>query len=483
MVLPAAVKQKSSGEDEMTVAMGPMQRHHSLLAWFQRLADLACVYFMLPLACYAYGLTFDRAYQLAALIALLVCWVSFGLVNLYRNWRGASLWREMQVILGGWLLVCFSLFIIAWAVKSTEFYSRAVLGGWFLITPFALIVLHVLERLFLRLLRKKGRNSKTAVIIGGGDLGMSLANRIQDADWMGLHLVGFFDDKRDNRVGTIGEVPLLGSCDEACAYVSENNIDHVYLALPMRAEKRMREVFDALQDTTASVYMVPDVFVFELMGAYQLDIKGMPVFSLCESPLNGPFGVVKRIEDVVLSTLILLLIWPLMLLIGLGIRLTSKGPALFKQRRYGLNGKPIRVYKFRSMTVCEDDGEISQCRQTDVRVTRFGAFLRRTSLDELPQFFNVLQGRMSIVGPRPHAVAHNEQYRKLIRGYMWRHKVRPGITGLAQVNGWRGETDTLEKMQKRVECDLEYIRRWSVWLDLKIILLTAIRGFSGKNAY
>ncbi|PJC68766.1 MAG: undecaprenyl-phosphate glucose phosphotransferase, partial [Zetaproteobacteria bacterium CG_4_8_14_3_um_filter_59_5] len=225
------------------------------------------------------------------------------------------------------------------------------------------------------------------------------------------------------------------------------------------------------------------LFVFELMGTYQQDIKGMPVFSLCESPLNGPFGVVKHLEDKILASLILLLIWPLMLLIALGVKLTSKGPVIFKQRRYGLNGMPIKVYKFRSMTVCEDGNNVLQAKQGDARVTKFGAFLRRTSLDELPQFFNVLQGRMSIVGPRPHAVAHNEQYRKLIRGYMWRHKVKPGITGLAQVSGWRGETDTLEKMQRRVEFDLEYIRRWSIWLDIKIILQTALIGFTGKNAY
>jgi len=344
-------------------------------------------------------------------------------------------------------------------------------------------MLHVMGRIFLRLLRKGGRNSKSAVIVGAGDLGVALADRISEADWMGLKLIGFFDDKPVEGTETIHGLPLLGCCEDVCAYVRDHSIRHVYLSLPMRAENVMRKLFDDLQDTTAAIFLVPDIFVFELMGAYQQDIRGLPVFSLCESPLNGPFGVVKRVEDVVLSILILLLIWPLMLLIAFGIKLTSKGPAIFKQRRYGLNGQPIKVYKFRSMSVCEDGGSIEQARPGDARVTRFGAFLRCTSLDELPQFFNVLQGRMSIVGPRPHAVAHNEQYRRLIRGYMWRHKVKPGITGLAQVSGWRGETDTLEKMQNRVECDLEYIRRWSVWLDIKIILLTIVRGFTGKNVY
>jgi len=460
-----------------------MRKHHSRLAWFQRITDLACVYSILPTVCLVLGEGFNRTYQLAAMFAVLASWISLGVVNLYRNWRGATLWREIRVILGGWFLVCFSLLVIAWAAKSTDFYSRIVLGVWFLATPLALISLHIIERMFLRLLRKHGRNSRKAVIVGAGTLGVSLAKRIEDADWMGLKLEGFFDDKQGKVVEAAPDVPLLGGCDAVSEYVRLNRIDHVYLALPMRAEKRMREVFDKLQDTTSSVYLVPDVFVFELMGAYQLDIRGMPVFSLCDSPLSGPYGMVKRVEDVVFSTLILLVIWPLMLSIALGIRLTSKGSVIFKQKRYGLNGQPIKVYKFRTMTVCEDGDAIRQATAYDARVTRFGSFLRRTSLDELPQFFNVLQGRMSIVGPRPHAVSHNEQYRKLIRGYMWRHKVKPGITGLAQISGWRGETDTLKKMEKRVECDLEYIRRWSVWLDIKIILLTAVRGFIHKNAY
>lgn len=462
---------------------GVMQRHHFWLTWFQRLTDLSVVYLLLPALCLLYGVSFNRPYQMAAILALFISWVAFGLVNLYRNWRGASLWREVRVIFIGWALVACVLFIIAWATKNTAYFSRVVVGGWFLITPLALAALHMLERGALRLLRKYGRNTKSAVIVGAGDLGQSLLARIRDADWMGIRVVGFFDDKQKFEEDEIMGVPLLGGCDEVSDFVREHNIEHVYLALPLRAEKTMRKVFDELQDTTASVFMVPDLFIFEMMGAYQLDIRGMPVFSLCESPLNGPFGVVKRAEDIIFSILILLLISPLMLVIAVAVKLTSKGPVIFKQRRYGLNGRPIRVYKFRSMSVCEDGDSIKQASKDDARVTPLGAFLRRTSLDELPQFFNVLQGRMSIVGPRPHAVAHNEQYRKLIRGYMWRHKVRPGITGLAQVNGLRGETDTLEKMQKRVECDLEYIRRWSVWLDIKIILLTVIKGFVGRSAY
>ncbi len=251
----------------------------------------------------------------------------------------------------------------------------------------------------------------------------------------------------------------------------------------MAAEKRIVELVNALSDTTASVYLVPNFFVFDLLHGKLSSLDGVPVLSLHETPFYGLDGWVKRWEDIVVSALILLLISLPMALIALGVKLTSPGPVLFKQRRYGLNGSVVEVWKFRSMTVCENGAKVTQATKNDARITPFGAFLRRTSLDELPQFFNVLQGSMSVVGPRPHAVAHNEQYRKQIRGYMLRHKVKPGITGLAQIHGWRGETETVDKMEMRVKYDLEYVQNWSLWLDLKIIFLTVFKGFVNKNAY
>ena len=376
-----------------------------------------------------------------------------------------------------------ALLFIAWGVKFTGAYSRLVVGGWFAFSPLVLALLHVAERVFLRALHRCGRNMRTAVIVGVGDLGKKLAGRLLNIGWMGIQLVGFFDDNPDLTGKNIEGVPILGTGDDVFAFVQRERIDKVYLALPMRAEKRMRDIFDALQDSTASIYLVPDLFIFELMGSCEQDVAGLPVFSLCESPFTGPFGIIKRTEDIALASIILLLLWPMMLVIALGVKYSSPGPILFKQCRYGLDGRRIKVYKFRTMSVCEDEGNMPQAKKCDPRVTKFGTLLRRTSLDELPQFYNVLQGCMSVVGPRPHAVAHNEQYRKLIRGYMWRHKVKPGITGWAQINGWRGGTDTPEKMQKRVEFDLDYIRSWSVWLDIKIVWLTLFRGFTGKNAY
>jgi putative colanic acid biosynthesis UDP-glucose lipid carrier transferase len=242
-------------------------------------------------------------------------------------------------------------------------------------------------------------------------------------------------------------------------------------------------LLDELRDTTASVYFVPDIYLLDLIQARFVDVNGIPVVALCETPFCGLNGVLKRVSDIVLASVILLLIWPVMLLIAIGIKLSSPGPVLFKQRRYGLHGEEIYVYKFRTMTVCEDGDSIVQAKENDPRVTRFGSFLRRTSLDELPQFINVLQGRMSVVGPRPHAVAQNEQYRKLISGYMLRHKVRPGITGWAQVNGLRGETQTLDKMKQRVEYDLDYLRHWSIGLDLNIVWRTVGLMLRDPNAY
>lgn len=253
--------------------------------------------------------------------------------------------------------------------------------------------------------------------------------------------------------------------------------------MSMSDESKMKQLIKALTDTTCSVILIPDIFTFNILQSRTEEVNGVPVVPLFDTPINGINMVLKRLEDIIFSFIIILLISPLLVFIALAVKISSPGPVIFKQIRYGMDGKPIKVWKFRSMTVMENDTSIKQATKNDVRVTKVGKILRQTSLDELPQFFNVLTGGMSIVGPRPHAVAHNEQYRNLIEGYMLRHKVKPGITGWAQINGWRGETDTVDKMQKRVEYDLEYIREWSIWLDLKIIFLTIFKGFINKSAY
>ena len=276
---------------------------------------------------------------------------------------------------------------------------------------------------------------------------------------------------------------MIGNLETLVKHAHEGRIDMVYIALPMRAETRVRELIAKLSDTTVSVYLVPDFFMFDLLHASWGNVGDLPVVSISETPFYGVDGFVKRMEDIILASLFLMLVAIPMVFIAIGVKLSSPGPLFFRQRRYGLRGNEIEVWKFRTMSVMEDDDNVIQAKKDDPRVTRFGAFLRRTSLDELPQLINVLQGNMSLVGPRPHAVAHNEFYRKQVDRYMLRHKVKPGITGLAQVNGWRGETDSLDKMQKRIEFDLAYIQNWSLWLDLQIIFRTMFLVFSDKSAY
>jgi putative colanic acid biosynthesis UDP-glucose lipid carrier transferase len=323
---------------------------------------------------------------------------------------------------------------------------------------------------------------KTAVIAGANELGRKLAARLRTDTLLGIRFAGYFDDRAPGRLQNVIPRENLGPLSALADHARSNTVDVIYIALPMASQPRILKLLEDLRDTTASIYFVPDIFVSDLIQARVDSIGGLPVVAVCESPFHGFNAVVKRVSDFCLAALILAAISPLMVAIGLGVKLSSPGPVLFKQRRYGLDGKRIVVYKFRSMTVAEDGEVVRQATRNDQRVTRFGAFLRRTSLDELPQFINVLQGRMSIVGPRPHAVAHNEMYRKLIRGYMIRHKVKPGITGLAQVNGLRGETDTVDKMKARIDYDLAYLRNWSLALDVRIILKTAV-VLLHKNAY
>ena len=313
--------------------------------------------------------------------------------------------------------------------------------------------------------------------------GLELARRLKGDIYSNVRVIGFLDDRTRERLDRSSEYPVLARIEELPELVKRNHIELVYLALPMVSGPRLQGLLDALRDTTASVYFVPDMFVTDLIQGRVDSVSGMPVLGVCDSPFSGVSGLIKRASDTVLSIAILAAISPLLAFLALCVKLSSPGPVIFKQRRYGLDGEEIVVYKFRSMTVTEDGEAIRQCARGDSRLTPLGAFMRRTSLDELPQFFNVLQGRMSIVGPRPHAIAHNELYRTLIKGYMQRHKVRPGLTGWAQVNGLRGETATLERMQARIDHDLDYLRNWSLRLDLYIIAKTVWVVLKGENAH
>ena len=385
-----------------------------------------------------------------------------------------------RTVIVGWTGVVGIVLVLGYAAGMDGHFQDEVILTWIAVTP--LLILAGIKIARVTLLRVSARKAgRTAVIVGANYLGRIFAAHVRDNPHLGVHVAGFFDDRSPGRI--VVSDGLIGRLADVPGYVKARGIHCVYISLPMTAQLRVLRLMQELCDTTASVYFIPDYFAFDLIQAGFDNLAGMPVVAIRETPFYGLNAVVKRAMDFVLSAAILALTAPVMAVIAAAIRLDSPGPVLFRQRRYGMDGSKMVVLKFRTMRVCEDGDQIVQARRDDARVTPLGAFLRRNSLDELPQFFNVLRGDMSIVGPRPHAIAHNEQYRKLIPGYMLRHKVKPGITGWAQVNGFRGETRTVEEMRERVELDLDYLNNWSPLLDLWIIIRTLLSGWNNSKAY
>jgi putative colanic acid biosynthesis UDP-glucose lipid carrier transferase len=382
-----------------------------------------------------------------------------------------------------WLWVAGLLLLTGFATGYITQFNQQALVTWLWVAPTTELCMQCLLRAAAPWLMRLQGPVKRAIIVGMNGQGTALATSIRESPYSRIDLLGFVDSRSEKRIAAFGETKLLGQLNQLAKIVLDNRVQLIYLSLPMASQPRILQLLDDLKDTTASIYFVPDMFFTDLIQGHTGSVCRMPIISVCETPFRGADGALKRVSDIVMSVLILVLIAPLLLLIALAVKFTSPGPVIFKQRRYGLDGEEIVVYKFRSMNVTEDGGDIQQAQKGDARVTPLGSFMRRTSIDELPQFFNVLQGRMSIVGPRPHAVAHNELYRKLIKGYMVRHKVRPGVTGWAQVNGYRGETRTLDKMQGRINYDLDYLRNWSLRLDLHIILKTIRLVLKDESAH
>lgn len=454
---------------------GIRRSSHAAIPVVHRLLDQFMVFGTLQLA----TLLWDKQWSIYSVVlafalgSLLTLFAELG--ALYSSWRGVLLWKHLRATSIAYGLAMATVVVLLPLLAPTLKKDFKLIWTWFALLMTGAMGLRIAVRVFLTQMRSHGYNTRVCAIAGAGSLGIRLKKTIDSAQWMGLKVGGFYDDlKSSDRV--------VGNLEQLVADAKQGLYDRVYLTLPMRAEQRMIWLVKELADTTATVYLVPDVFVFELLHAKSENLNGLPTISIFDSPIEGINAWIKRTEDIVLSAVILSLISPLMLLISVLVKCTSKGPVFFKQNRYGMGGEQIRVWKFRSMTVMEQGSDVVQAVANDPRITPLGGFLRRTSLDELPQFINVLMGDMSIVGPRPHATAHNEHYRKLIDRYMLRHKVKPGITGWAQVNGWRGETDTLYKMAKRIKFDLYYIQNWNLWFDLKIVFLTLFKGFVGKNA-
>ena len=426
----------------------------------------------------AFFLRFDTydltdPYLVAAISwAALVVVASF-LVGAYGSWRGQSFLRPVMRVVGGWLLAAAVLAMLGFMLKTSASYSRLWFAYTMAISAGLGIGLRLLMYLALRRARRSGRNLKQVVLVTPSDApGVKLPSALA---------------LREQGYSVAGEVSCSESSDWLSALpgqVDSAGAHEVWLMLPLNEGAKIQSAVYTLRHHVVSIRFIPQLNDLPLLNHQVSRVAGFYSIDLSVTPMDGMARIVKRAEDLVVGSLIFLMILPVCMVIALAIKLTSPGPVLFKQYRTGINGQRFKVYKFRSMVVHQEStGQVTQAKKGDARITPIGAFLRRTSLDELPQFFNVLQGRMSIVGPRPHALAHNEYYKDLVESYMQRHQVKPGITGWAQVNGLRGETDTLEKMKARVEHDLWYIDNWSLWLDLKIILLTVFKGFVNPNAY
>ncbi len=461
-----------------------MDDRHISSELIYRITDISVILFILFL-----GAPYTNFYNVEGyLVAGLSAVVIFGLVgrftDIYTSWSGRPLSDEAIRVTMAWLLTFMSLVFIGFITKTSEQFSRVVLVAWLVATPLLLVLARFILRQIFSRLRRMGVNNRTVAIVGMTRNGLDFAKDLESKPEFGYKVAGFYDDREDRiHKNVLNHYQDLGNFDDMIKSARNGEWDQIYIALPVEARKRMLRLLDQLSDSATPVRLLPDFFTTNLLKSKFIEIADNPVLCIYDSPFSADHAFIKRIEDLLVGGIILTLISPILVAIAIAVKVTSKGPVLFKQTRYGQKGEKIKVWKFRSMTVCEDGDTVTQATRGDSRYTKIGEFLRRTSLDELPQFFNVLQGTMSIVGPRPHAVAHNEQYRQIIPGYMLRHLVKPGITGWAQINGWRGETNTIHKMRKRIEFDLEYMREWSLWLDMKIIFLTIFRGFNDKNAY
>ncbi|KAF7766668.1 putative colanic acid biosysnthesis UDP-glucose lipid carrier transferase [Pseudoalteromonas undina] len=451
---------------------------------FYRLFDIFALFLAFQCAALLYSFKLTPIYAASALTVALTYLYSAELFSTYRSWR-AGKFKTMVMCAWGSVLIAFAfLLVVSFVFKFTESLSRVGVVIWFLLSVTYLYTWRLGVYWYKRSRRKLGLSQRNVAIIGATESAAYLHAEIVKHDELGFNFKGFYDDRNPERLfEQLEQQGVEGSIQSAVDAARNGEIDILYIALPMKAQKRIADILLQLGDTTVDVHVVPDFLLSNLIHARIEHVGDVDTLSVFEAPCIGTHEFIKRTEDIVVSSIIVTLITPVLLVIAAAIKLTSKGPIIFKQDRYGLDGQKIKVWKFRSMTVTENSDVVTQATKNDTRITPLGGFLRRTSLDELPQFINVLKGDMSIVGPRPHAVAHNEEYRQKVEFYMFRHKTKPGITGWAQINGWRGETDTLDKMAKRVEYDLHYIKHWSLWFDVKIIFMTIFKGFKSENAY
>ena len=459
---------------------GYLREHSNILLWVMRVLDAvvlvaACLVAYYPVFAFR---PMPVNYQVAVVLSVLLLMLVFQAYSLYRAWRGVDYAQEFTALLAAWTTVFAILAFFAVITKTSATYSRAWFLMWYTFGGCALLLMRYILRQTLQYLRSHGYNLRHIVIIASGEVGKQVVNNILEATETGFNVVGYFSD--DNQCSELSESMQTGPISDARSYAQNHHVDQIWLAMPLSDAGRIEKILEQLENVMADVRLVPDIFGFRLINHSVNTIAGMPVINLSVTPMDGINRWLKALEDKLIASVILTLISPLLLIIAVGVKLSSPGPIFFGQQRLSWNGREFTMYKFRSMPVdAEDETGAIWASRVDSRATRFGKFLRRTSLDELPQFWNVIKGDMSIVGPRPERQVFVERFKAEIPSYMRKHMVKAGITGWAQVNGWRGDTD----LKQRIEHDLYYIDNWSLWLDLKIMLLTLKRGFIHINAY
>lgn len=469
---------------------GFLKGHANVLNFVLRLIDLLIV-LLCGVVTYYFSVAYDtytsagvqgvpEHYLHAILAAVVFSALIFPLFTIYRVWRGSSTLTEIKHLTLGWLMVGLVLTSLAFITKTGAEYSRSWIGLWFAASWMALIGSRILLRIVLRWLRSSGFNHRHIVIVGTGDQAAVVADRLLRSTWFGLEIPALFGSSVEQLPSWLKNKKLITDIVELRKYIDENGIDQVWISLPHSEEKLIRDVIAALDGSVAEIRYVPDIFEYQLMHHSLTEIAGVPVVNISYSAIDGVNKFVKTAEDYFLSTVLLLMASPLMLLIAIGVKMSSPGPVLYRQQRVGWNGQEFTMFKFRSMPIGaeKETGPVWASKQ-DNRATAFGSFLRKTSLDELPQLFNVLKGEMSLIGPRPERPMFVDKYKDEVPHYMKKHLVKAGVTGWAQVHGWRGNTC----LHTRIEHDLYYIENWSLWLDIKIIIMTVFRGLVHKNAY
>ncbi len=418
-------------------------------------------------------------YWLAALLAALATATIFPAFHLYRSHRGQGLADELRTLLTAWSLLGLIGAALLFLTKTGIEFSRVWTVLWFGLGFLVLVLFRIALRVALRALRRRGRNLRHVAIVGAGPLGRTVAERLAAMGWTGFNVMGFYDDDAAKHGTTVAERLVVGRPEGLAKAIADGLVDQVWIALPLRAELRIREILAVLDEHSVEIRFVPDIHGFHLLNHSLTEVAGLPIISLTETPMAGVSRLAKAVEDYLLASAALVVTLPLLLAVALGIRLTSPGPILYRQTRVTWNGQPFGMLKFRTMPVdAEGTSGPVWARQGEQRATRLGTFLRRFSLDELPQLANVLRGEMSLVGPRPERPEFVEQFRRAIPGYMQKHLVKAGITGWAQVNDLRGDSD----LALRIQYDLYYIDHWSLWFDLRILALTLWHILKSRNA-